>query len=201
MLIRQVWGYWRIWISVIHFLGWCFILLDPNIVIVMHSHLLILQSVNSFFLFVCLFEWGQYSSQVCWVHDCLRYFLNDHMRSAANISEAEVTSDGNSSFYTLQTDGWGDVPFTGKICSVTDACQLPFPALLRDFIELTRLRNCWNWFLLLNTADLILQMQGGLCLRWCKAGATPVKSQWSWTTSHQPQRCLEEAFLKWKHRH
>ena len=171
-------------------------------VIVMHSHLLILQSVNSFsFSFFCLSEWGQYSSQVCWVHDRLRYFLNDHMRSPANISEAEVTSDGNSSFYTLQTDGWGDVPFTGKICSVTDACQLPFPALLRDFIELMRLRNCWNWFLLLNTADLILKMQGGLCLRWCKLAQLQWKVSGAEPLHISHGAALKSSSLKWKCRH
>lgn len=167
-------------------------------VIVMHNHLLILQSVNSFF---CLFEWGHCSSQVRWMHDRLRYFLNDQLSSPANIPEAEVTSDGNSSFYTLQADGWGDIPFTGKICSVTDACQLPFPALLRDFMELTRLRNCRNWFLFLNTADLILKMQGGLCLRWCKLASL----QWQVSRAeplHISQGpALKSSSLKWKRWH
>lgn len=123
------------------------------------------------------------------------------MSSPANISEAEVTSNGNSSFYTLQTDGWGDVPFTGKICSVTDACQLPFPALLRDFIELTRLRNCWNWFLLLNTADLILRMQGGLSLRWYKLAQLQWKVSGAEPLHISLGAALKSRSLKWKRKH
>lgn len=157
----------------------------------MPSHLLILQSVN-FFYFLSIWMRSVLSSSVLGAWPSKVFFeWPHHMRSPANISEAEVTNDDNSSLYTLQTDGWGDVPFTGKICSVADACQLPFPALLHDFIELTRLRNCWNWFLLLNTADLILKMQGGLCLRWCKLA----QLQWK-VSGAEPLRISHGAALK-----